>query len=500
VNVSLRNPTRLIALAAICLAGVTTAPAQVLTSPAKQQSPSPAAQSQSRSITLHAEGAPDPMLRYRLWPAPEHRRNENPAPLVSRAVILSLQGTAKSRQEFEEQYREWSEMPMDELPRERIHRLLDNYATTFHELQRTENLTRIEYNLQLDELSAPQMIQTLLPELQEMRRLARLLSLRARLAVAERRWDDAVADCRLGFRLAEVAGHSTEFLVGRLVGFAISSTMMGIIEEAIQQPGCPNLYWALACLPENRLFETRDSIEFESVMLSRIFAAAGPLPDHPIGEVAAREGIRRLAHEANLTLRSGGDNMATPVLSQLLSGLYVVTLAEPSRELLAETEQWADRADELSASEAVLRAASLKFQRVRDRWVAWSLMPPELWDEYEAERTAAFAFEEARTDLLVALVSSLSPAVNAARAAGQRTHQQRNLLLTMESIRMHAADRGELPPSLEKMRPVPAWHDAIANRPFGYHRTSPTKATLTRAVRWQGDQETTFEIELKGTK
>ena len=31
-------------------------------------------------------------------------------------------------------------------------------------------------------------------------------SLRARLALAERRWDDLISDCRLGFRLAEIAG------------------------------------------------------------------------------------------------------------------------------------------------------------------------------------------------------------------------------------------------------------------------------------------------------
>jgi hypothetical protein len=178
----------------------------------------------------------------------------------------------------------------------------------------------------------------------------------------------------------------------------------------------------------------------------------------------------------------------------------VVTLAEPSRDLLASTEAWGDRVDELSASEAVLRASNLKFTRVRDRWVAWSMMPPELWDEYAAERNAAFGFGESRSDPLVSLVSSLTPAVNAARSAGQRTHQQRNWLLTIEAIRMHAADDGELPVTIENMRPVPAWSDALANKSFGYHRSSATKATLTRAPRWNGDEETTIQIELRETK
>lgn len=490
---------RLLSTSLLCVT-VSITQAQVLVSPPKPANPKASDRSQPQRLALHPQAHPDPLLRYRLWPAPELRRHQNPAPMVTRAVILSLQVPANARKQFSQNYGDWADLPLDELPREEIHKVLDRYASALSELRRLENLVRLEYNLQLDQLSAPEMIQTLLPELQEMRQLARLLSLRARVAVAEGRWNDAVDDCRVGFRLAEIAGHSTEFLVGRLVGFAISRMMFLVIEEAIQQPGCPNLYWALASLPEDRLFETRDSIEFESVMLSRIFSAAGPLPDRAIGESAARDGIRRLIHEANLTLRSGGDQEATSTLSELLAGMYVVTLAEPSRDLLAETEQWGERARQLSASEAVLRASNLKFQRVRDRWVAWSMLPPELWDDYEPERQAAFGFDEARTDLLVSLVSSLSPAVNAARVAGRRTFQHRNMLLTLEAIRMHAADEGGLPMTIEKLRPVPAWTDAIANKPFGYHRTSATTATLTRAPRWQSDPGTTINIELKGTK
>ncbi len=345
------------------------------------------------------------------------------------------------------------------------------------------------------------MIQTLLPELQEMRQLGRLLNLRARLAIAEKRWNDVINDCRLGFRLSEVAGHSTDFLVGRLVGFAITRMMLEVVEEAIQYPECPNLYWALASLPENRLFETRESIEYESVLISRIFEDTDPLPDHPIGEVAARERIRRISRQADLTMFYGwGKEQDRSESSQLLTGMYVVMMAEPSRDLLASTPEWGERARELSAPEAVLRTTQLKLARSRDRWVAWSLLPPELWDEYKAERNAAFDVNESSLDLMESLVSMLTPAVNAARMAGQRTHQQRNFLLTVEAIRMHAASKRELPTTIQNMRPVPPWRDTVAAKPFGYHRTSPTKATLSRAPQWNGDTETSFTIELKEKK
>lgn len=476
--------------------------AQTLVSPALQKpQPNQSHASQTKVLTLHPKDQPDPLFRYRLWPAPEKQLEKNPAALISRAVMLSLQMPPESREEFGERFSEWAEMSAEDLPLEDVRRVINQGSAALGELERAENLMRLDYNVQLDQLSAPEMIRTLLPEFQEMRQLARMLNLRARLAIAEQRWDDVVTDCRLGFRLAEVAGHSTDFLVGRLVGFAITRMMLEVVEEAIQHPDCPNLYWALAGLPEHRLFETRDSIEYESVLISRIFDDSDPLPDYPIGEAAARERIRKMSRQANLTMfygfNSGKDRSES---SQLLTGMYVVMMAEPSRDLLASTPQWGERARELSASEAVLRATQLKLARTRDRWVAWSLLPPELWDEYEAERNAAFDLNQSSLDLMESLSNMLTPAVNAARMAGRRTLQQRNWLMTVEAIRMHAARQGQVPKTIKNMRPVPAWQDAIAAKPFGYHRTSPTKATLTHAPRWNGDTETTLHIELRGTK
>ncbi|MGI9474091.1 MAG: hypothetical protein ACR2NZ_21300 [Rubripirellula sp.] len=476
----------------------TLASAQVLTSPTKQQneaSQTPAPE----TLSLHAAASPDPLLRYRLWPAPEHRIRDNATTIVNRSVILTLQIPPKSRNELADRYSEWSEMPIGDLPIKDVRRVLATYQSALDELARVENVMMIEYDIQLDQLSAPEMIATFLPEFQEMRHLARLIGLRARVAIAEERWDDAVHDCRIGFRLAEVCGYSTDFLVGRLVGFAISGTMFGVLEEAMQQPACPNLYWALASLPEQRLFETRDSIEFESVPMSRVFDCIGVLPDQPIGPVAAREKIRQLIREAGRTTFSA-TSRPNASSAELLAGMYVVTLAEPSRELLAATKAWGERASTLSAPEAVLRATQLKFARARDQWVAWSLLPPEVWDEYGEERMAALRDTEPNGDLLVSLIRSLTPAVDAARNAGLRTEQQRNWLATIEALRMHAATNGMLPATLEDLRPVPTWRDAITLRPFGYQRSAPTRATLTRAPRFSGDTETSFTVELKGTK
>ena len=66
--------------------------------------------------------------------------------------------------------------------------------------------------------------------------------------VAERHFDDAIRTAKTMFALARHLGeHPTE--VADLVGLWVAHLCLGTLEEMVQQPGCPNLYWALTDLP-----------------------------------------------------------------------------------------------------------------------------------------------------------------------------------------------------------------------------------------------------------
>ena len=442
---------------------------------------------------LQPAAEPDPALRYRFWPALHEQVPANPMPFVNRAIILLQQG---DHDEFWKDYMEWSDLPLEELPVDDVKAALAEHARVpLKELERAENLMQLEYDLRMQELSIEEMVSTLLPEFQEMRSLARLLRLRGRVAIAEGRWVDLARDIRRGFRLAEVAGHSTDLLISRLIGIAIAHEMMGLVEEAIQQPRSPNFYWALATIPD-RLFEVRRAIQFESAWAERFFPELPKLSDEPIGEAAAQAWLQQLAREApGLTpfLPASMD----PASKQLIVGALLVTWAEPAREYLAETTDWAESAHGLSSAEAVLRASRLKLNRLQDSWVKWTLLPPELFSEYQHEIEEAMQAESSPTDPIVAIARTLIPAVETAHRAGRRGLHERNFLLTVEALRMHAAQRGSLPASLNDLQPVPAWSDAMANEPFGYERLAPNRATLSRESRYPGDQETTIEIHLQ---
>ena len=93
-----------------------------------------------QGTTIQAAAQPDPMLRYRLWPEPELRKDENAAPLVSRAVILELQVSAETQKQFNERFQEWNEMSIDELPVDEVRALVGKYVAALGELQRSREL------------------------------------------------------------------------------------------------------------------------------------------------------------------------------------------------------------------------------------------------------------------------------------------------------------------------------------------------------------------------
>ncbi|TWU32917.1 hypothetical protein [Novipirellula artificiosorum] len=479
--------------------------AQVMLSPAFEttQSATDAAPRHSESpikrLHLSPAAEPDPAMRYRFWPAPENRIAGNPMPFVSRAVLLTTQkfGKKNAVQHYNEVFVRFSAMSIDELPIAELREFVATYADEpLGELERAENLMSVQYDLRMQDLSARERVQMVLPEYQEMRVLGWMLAARMRLAILESRWDDFAKDCRLCFRLSEVAGQSNDLLIGRLIGYAIASLGLNAIEEAITRTDCPNFYWALASIPVNDLFEIRTSIEFESVLLSRYFMADQASLHPSIGEAAARDRIKQIAEQASkMSVPSEFGNYDRNT-AHLLAGLYAVVLKESSRETLASTPRWKEAANAISTSEAVLLATQLRVLRLRDSWVKWTLLGDENWDRFGDNAEAAIRQRGDFTDPALMVSQMLIPAAVPARRAARRSIQSHHFLCAIEAIRMHAVFAGELPTTLNALQVVPAWNDAISREPFGYTRTSRTTATMTRSPRWVGDEETSIQIEL----
>ncbi|WP_404306163.1 hypothetical protein [Neorhodopirellula lusitana] len=474
----------------------TTAIAQVMVSPAFDQ---PAADDRSVSagsntFVLHPQSAPDPLLRHRLWPAPQNRLDHDPMPWVSRALIL-MQSSAAHNVEDDPQHFQWNELPLDQYPVAQVRESLGKYRVAMSELDRIENAMKVQYDLGLDQLSVHETIGLLLPEFQDMRVLSRLLETQIRVALVEQRYEDAIRSLRVGFRLAQVAARSTDLLVGRVIGISIAQRMMNVLEVAVQQPGFPNMYWALAALPRENLFEVRDSIEFESTLFTKLLPNHGDLPPQPIGQIAAAEALQNLANDFHgILIGVSADPEDDRRQAALMISLYVASHADSSRQQLALDPVLAKYAADFSGSEAVLRTISRRLISIRDQWLAWQSIPLEIRNRDGGQPSPDLVRLQASSDLIDRVASELLPQFVQANYS-QRADQQLARLITLEALRMHVAHSGELPESLSQLEPVPAWHDAVSGQPFDYRRIDPSHAVLTRVANSGNDPNTKTFIQ-----
>src|SRR6185436_8803099 len=89
-----------------------------------------------------------------------------------------------------------------------------------------------------------------------------------RLAIAERRYDDAIDSLRMTYRLGRDSAQP--FLVCGLIGIAIDGMASRTLVEMIANPGSPNMYWALGELPDPPI-DLRPTVRFEMGFGSRMF-------------------------------------------------------------------------------------------------------------------------------------------------------------------------------------------------------------------------------------
>src|SRR5207237_7116098 len=109
----------------------------------------------------------------------------------------------------------------------------------------------------------------LLPDVQQLRALANALKVRFRAEVALHRFDDALRTAKTMLAMSRhLSEHPT--LIGDLVGIAIAFIALGPLEEMLEQPGCPNLYWALTNLP-TPLIPLDKGMEGERVLIAGEF-------------------------------------------------------------------------------------------------------------------------------------------------------------------------------------------------------------------------------------
>jgi hypothetical protein len=397
------------------------------------------------NLTVQPMAAPRPALKVQLLP---ELREINPGnPIFNYLRCYSEQQNFFFGKESVDNRERWQTMPLADLPVKELR----GYGGGA--LRQADYAARLDSpDWQILQKAKSEGFNLLVPDLQHMRQLASCLKVRFRAEVAERRFDDAVATAKTMFALSRhVAEHPT--LIGGLVGIAIANVAIGPLEEMIQQPGCPNLYWALTDLP-SPFVDLRRGLQGERLLADAEFAgldSTAPMSEAQLGKIATRviatvqqlPDVKRDAREW-LDGRTKDEKQVRAGRQRLVAS----GLAE------AEVKQF-------PALQVILLDDKRAYEVRRDELTKAMALP--YW-QFDVSLLDALATGEA-DDTLFGKWEISGARVKKAQA---RLDQQIGLLRHVEAIRLYAASHEGKPPAHLEDLTLPLPLDPFSGKPFVY--------------------------------
>jgi hypothetical protein len=410
------------------------------------------------------------------------------------AVVDKAQNQARS-ESVDEQIANWVSGPIAKIPRDEARKQLGFYETVLKEAELGAGRSTCDWEFD----QRKEGFSLLLPEIQEMRSLARLVSLRARLAILDGKIDEAMHWIETGLVMGRHVGQGPT-LIQALVGTAIDSIMVQCLEELIQVPGMPSLYWALADRPRP-FVDMRYPMEGERYLLEKELPGLGAV-DRGVWSL---DEARRFADELQRKLFPlvagepipGGTGAVPAGMPALARRLGIAAMAskiypEARRALIARGRPEA----EVEAMPVVQVAALYtmqEYRRAQDDAYKWMNLP--YWQSHgRGDAFRPVTIEQKLANPLLTLFQSLAPALNATRLAALRLDRQLDALQCVEAIRLHAAAHGgKLPASLEEIADAPTPLDPATGKPFVY-KVDGDSATLTAPVPPGGPNHPSYKI------
>jgi hypothetical protein len=421
-------------------------------------------------LSAHPAAAPKPALKYQLLPEVRELKPGNPAQWYLRC--FAEQRVFFFNKEVAKQRAGYRTMPLENLRREP----LENYGG--------HALTQADWGARLDtpDWQALDRVQSegadlRLPELGPLRELAVALQVRFRGEVARGEFDNAVRTAKTMFAFARHLGEYPALAAGRL-GLDVEGMALDTLAEMVQQPKCPNLYWALTDLP-CPLVDLRKGAQGDR---TRADAELGSIrSDEALTDAELEQVVSRISGRAGYAREQAGKpprNIRAELAARAKNAPAVRTAAA---RLIAAGRDKKSLAG-LPALQVILLDEKLAFESRRDDELKLlGLKPWEVTAAGEKPGDGLFA------DLL--------PTISESRQAQARLEQRIALLRCVESLRMHAAAHGGKWPAKLADVGVPLPVDPFTGKPFSYTLTGST-ATLTAGAP-KGEKEARYEIVIK---
>ncbi|MCA9246121.1 MAG: hypothetical protein KDA42_03370 [Planctomycetales bacterium] len=437
-------------------------------------------------LEIRPASDPQPALRYTLLPPYSQRTPGNAATVYLRATTIYDQAYDRFSRELDKEEKldpvvDWLKTKPAELPRAEVQNYLARFDDAWAELAIAARRSYCAWDYPVRE-QRENLFGILLPEMQTMRGLGRVTALRARLAIADGDFDQAMHALQTGYALARHAAEQP-FLVSGLVGIAIAEQMHQQVLAMTEAPGSPNLYWALTALP-HPLIDLRGPLELESESVFLMFPELDEARRHALA-ASSRSGAMSDEDWNSLMQRFlrrfQGNNLFVPdaasepgsvdlrgAIQSIGMQAYVLTKIGMARERLVGAGRTAEAVEKMSAGEVVLLHTAETYLDLRDDLFKWFYLP--YWQ-------ARASLEQADNDVakrcqereILPLASLLLPAIGNARRAQARGERRLVELQTIESLRYFAAAHGgKFPGRLDQIVDHPALINPMTGQSLVY--------------------------------
>jgi hypothetical protein len=414
----------------------------------------------------------DPPLRHSLLTPYPQLEPGNAAIFYYRALVLMPRD---EKSQFSDAQEAWLELPVAEMPQDEVQKWLAPYQQSLYELQRAAVRETCNWGLQLRDLDGLEAIMFQLPELQEVRQLARMLRLKSRLELAQRRFDDALNTLRLGYSMARDVGRAPTLIHG-LVGIAIGSQMNQSVVDWVRAGG-PNLYWALTMLPDP-LVDLRIALQQEMNLPVQIL----PFLEDPEGKDwsdeqwrdALAEGLDRLSKVSGEVFPDVEGKVSRRLLTRMAAVGWLLKFYPQVKQALIDSGMDKERVDAMPVGQVVAIQVSRTYRHIYDHTFKWSFVP--VWQAREGSSASQRRLREEGylagglgSKEIIPIAGMMMPAVRSAMFAAARLDRDIAALRTIEGLRAYAASHnGRWPKQLQDVQQTPIPLDPITGQLFPF--------------------------------
>jgi len=191
-------------------------------------------------LTFSPTKATETAQNYRLLPTTEDQTDTDSAALYQKAIQSLPQDYQPKK------FSDWRRLPPDQLPVQEVESALDKLKPTLDLLSQAARSKQCNWPFIKPEQAQNQQF---MDELSKYRQFAFILDVQAKLQIEQGRYDQAGETLKTSLTMAKRLGDAPTLVQG-MVGIAIAALNQGRIEQWIQSDNSPNLYQALADLPQ----------------------------------------------------------------------------------------------------------------------------------------------------------------------------------------------------------------------------------------------------------